>query len=81
MNFESPSFCDNDSFCVAELLSQLAPEENRFENMMIFWFCVERKQFIFLGSFPIPSDMYIYFDDKTNKNVFFIKRFKFLQFL
>ena len=71
--FDTPDFADKESFNINGLLSNLKQAEHCLEliDSMIFWLDYDMGYYVFLGNDPVPIDMFIYFNRKIDKKVFF----------
>ena len=57
--FSDMSFIDDDSFGMHNMICAFKEYGHKMKNCMIFWFNLERNQYIYIGNDPIPNDLYI----------------------
>lgn len=69
VTFDSPSFVDQSSFCIFEMIENLKQRGLMLAKNMIFWFDYTKECYIFLGKDPLPPDMWILFDSTLKKKV------------
>ena len=74
VSFYKPTFADDVSFGMHDLISELKKIGYPMQCCMIFWFNLERNHYIYIGNDPISPDLYIYFSVVAMGKVDFLKR-------